>query len=269
MSETLTKVNLFVAYLVFGAGVADLVIWGNEHECQPQLTESLVGTYRILQPGSSVACSFSSGESSRCPKHMAFFEVREKKFRMRPIPFTQVRQFIYDDLSLSEHVPELDPAHPKVEEHVKAAVTSRVNAMIVEGRAAVDEALDAEGGGGLQELRKYTLKDPHKILVRLRVDHDGFPSLNQQRFGAQYVGEVANPSDILLLAKKRKEIQRATERQQGVGGAADWRAVLADGAEEEIHKIKIEDLVNEMLVGSRHSLSLMAETEMAQVQCLL
>ena len=30
---------------------SDLVIWGNEHECQPRLTESLVGTYRIYQPG--------------------------------------------------------------------------------------------------------------------------------------------------------------------------------------------------------------------------
>ena len=35
----------------------DIVIWGNEHECQPNLTESLVGTFRIYQPGSSVCTS--------------------------------------------------------------------------------------------------------------------------------------------------------------------------------------------------------------------
>lgn len=29
----------------------DVVVWGNEHECQPQLMESLVGTFRIYQPG--------------------------------------------------------------------------------------------------------------------------------------------------------------------------------------------------------------------------
>ena len=34
----------------------DVVIWGNEHECQPRLAESLVGTYRIYQPGTYI-CS--------------------------------------------------------------------------------------------------------------------------------------------------------------------------------------------------------------------
>ncbi len=29
----------------------DLVIWGNEHESVPMLAESLVGTFRIYQPG--------------------------------------------------------------------------------------------------------------------------------------------------------------------------------------------------------------------------
>lgn len=29
----------------------DLVVWGHEHECQINLTESLIGTFRITQPG--------------------------------------------------------------------------------------------------------------------------------------------------------------------------------------------------------------------------
>ena len=36
--------------------------------------------------------------------------------------------------------------------------------------------------------RRYSLIDPHKIIIRLRVDHEGYPSVNQQRFGAQFIG---------------------------------------------------------------------------------
>eukprot|EP01041_Mallomonas_annulata_P006822 gene6822-13821_t len=67
----------------------DLVIWGNEHECQPRLNESLVGTFRIYQPGSSVACSLVVGESHANPKHMGLIEINERRFRLFPYRFTQ------------------------------------------------------------------------------------------------------------------------------------------------------------------------------------
>ena len=117
------------------------MIWGNEHECQPQLTESLVGTYRILQPGSSVACSLSISESSQFPKHMAFVEIKEKKFRMKPIRFSQVRQFIYGDICLHDYE-FLQPNNPNVENQIKDILTTRVNEMIVEGRNNNQEPLD-------------------------------------------------------------------------------------------------------------------------------
>ena len=41
----------------------DLVIWGHEHECLIDPMESLVGTFRIIQPGSSVATSLTEGEA--------------------------------------------------------------------------------------------------------------------------------------------------------------------------------------------------------------
>ena len=277
---------------------SDLVIWGNEHESQPQLMESLVGTYRILQPGSSVATSLSAGESSLCPKHMALFEIKEKKFRMKPLRYRQVRQFQYDELSLKDY-PHLDAAHPKVEDHVKDVVSTKLNEMILEGRAAVEEPLAGAHGNpaaAATEMArvhhgvdlsacKFRVKDPQKILVRLRVDHEGFPPLNHQRFGAQFVGEVANAADVLLLAKKRKEVHRLTAAERaasaaanaGVGGAAmDGRdagsaqmahlqQMIAEGAEEEIQKIRIEDLVNETLLNSRNSLGLLVEAHMAEV----
>jgi hypothetical protein len=32
-----------------------------------------------------------------------------------------------------------------------------------------------------------------EVLVRLKVEHSGFSTLNNQRFGAKFIGEVANP----------------------------------------------------------------------------
>ena len=40
----------------------DLVVWGHEHECQIVPVEAGVGTFRVSQPGSSVATSLSAGE---------------------------------------------------------------------------------------------------------------------------------------------------------------------------------------------------------------
>ena len=243
------------------------MVWGNEHECQPQLTESLVGTYRILQPGSSIASSYSSTESSLCPKHMAFFEIKEKKFRMRAIRYKQVRQFLYKDICLRD-LPHLDPNHAKIEELIRDVLVTKINEMILEGRAGIEDATPP--GADLLPV-KFKLRDPQKILVRLRVDHEGFPALNQQRFGAHFVGEVANPADVLLFAKKRKEMSfRATEGQlsnRAHSAQEDLKKILAEGMDDEINKIKIEDLVNETLAASNHTLNLLAEAEMAQVRC--
>ena len=79
----------------------DLVIWGNEHCCIPDLVESLVGTFRILQPGSSVVTSLVEGESHLHPKNMSLILINsEGKFRHEPIPFKLSRPFIYGKYKL-------------------------------------------------------------------------------------------------------------------------------------------------------------------------
>lgn len=243
----------------------DLVIWGNEHECQPNLAESLVGTYRILQPGSSVACSFSASESSACPKHMAFFEVKQRKFRMKPIRYQQVRVFHYDEMVL-RNVPGLDPNHPKIEDKIKEALGRKIRDMIREARSEIPLATEADGS--FEFGPKFKIADPEKVLIRLKVDYEGFQAINHQRFGSQFVADVANPTEILLLSKKRKEMLRVAG-QPGNGGGdhtaqGELRMLIAEGAEEEIHKIKIEDLVNETLANGKSQLSILSEAEMAK-----
>lgn len=41
-----------------------------------------------------------------------------------------------------------------------------------------------------KRVRKYTLQYPDQVLVRLKVEHSGFTTLNNQRFGSRFVGEV-------------------------------------------------------------------------------
>lgn len=71
---------------------------------------------------------------------MAFLEVKEKKFRMKPIRFSQVRQFIYGDIRLQDFE-FLQPNNPKVDEQIKGILTTKINEMILEGRREMEEAL--------------------------------------------------------------------------------------------------------------------------------
>jgi double-strand break repair protein MRE11 len=232
----------------------DLVVWGNEHESQPALAESLVGTYRIFQPGSSVACSLVEGESLSCPKHMGLVEVKGRFFRMQAIPFTQVRPFLFSDICLAS-VPGLDPNDPKIEDQIRMVLAAKVREQILEARRHSDAV--TRGGAG----QMYRVVQPEKVLVRLRVDHTGFPTINQQRFGAQFVEEVANPSSILLFAKKKKDAAPRRLESGEVGSALN---TIRSDDDEAINQIRIEDLVKELLENSHRQLNVLAESEMAQ-----
>ncbi|KAL7536400.1 hypothetical protein ACHAXR_009255 [Thalassiosira sp. AJA248-18] len=112
--------------------------------------------------------------------------------------------------------------------------------------------------------RKYKIKDPEKVLVRLKVEHTGFTTLNNQRFGSQFVGEVANPSDILLFHKRRQ----ADSAKGGKAGASKKKRGAA-GMDvpmepEDLADINIEDLVNENLVNNEKKLELLDEKSMGE-----
>ena len=47
--------------------------------------------------------------------------------------------------------------------------------------------------------RKYMLQNPEHVLVRLKVEHSGFTTLNNQRFGSRFVGEVVSFHEFFLL----------------------------------------------------------------------
>ena len=157
----------------------DLVIWGHEHECLITPTASETNDFQIIQPGSSVATSLSTGEAVK--KCTGILEIRNNKHRMTKFTLKTVRPFVMEDLNLSDHLNDYNPKIPEVEDFL----AERIYAIIKDTK---------------ENSRSELLP-----LIRLRVDYTNFPRLNVTRFGQRFVGEVANPADIILFHKKRKK----------------------------------------------------------------
>jgi double-strand break repair protein MRE11 len=170
------------------------VVWGHEHECLIEPAESVVGTFRITQPGSSVATSLTTGEAVR--KHVGILDVKYNQFRLRSIPLTQVRSFVMGDISLAQH-DDLDADDPKIDAKVSKVLEEEVKVLIHDAKEKHEELLEAAKAMGNyaneEPSVKYKLEKPEEVLVRLKVEHTGFTTLNNQRFGAKFVGKVANP----------------------------------------------------------------------------
>jgi double-strand break repair protein MRE11 len=183
----------------------DLVVWGHEHECLIDPSESAVGTYRITQPGSSVATSLSEGESMR--KHVGILDVRGSQFRMTAVPLMQVRAFATGQISLGES--NLDADDPRIDEAMKELLAEEVEKLAEQAREdsrllqndAKAVAGASENGTGDNDLTKHLhfhVKEPNQVLVRLKVEHSGFTTLHNQRFGSQFVNHVVSADTRML-----------------------------------------------------------------------
>ena len=110
----------------------DLVVWGHEHECNIEPAESLVGTFRITQPGSSVATSLTAGEARR--KKVGILDVRGQQFRLLSVPLSSVRAFAVGDVNLGDVARSnggvLDKEDPKVEERMGDLLAGEVDALV-------------------------------------------------------------------------------------------------------------------------------------------
>lgn len=111
--------------------------------------------------------------------------------------------FARGDINLAD-IEGLDPDGPKVDKEVTEVLDNHVRVLVYDAREKIKEILQGAQECGnvlatMEELPlKYTLQKPESVLVRLNVDHSGFSILNNQRFGAKFVGEVANPVRLHL-----------------------------------------------------------------------
>jgi double-strand break repair protein MRE11 len=230
---------------------------GHEHECLIEFFESVVGTFRITQPGSSVATSLVSGEAAR--KKVGILDIKGKDFRLHPVPLTQVRSFVTTELSLREHRAELDPEDPKIDTKVTDVLEEEVQLMVLNARERTQEVLhdSREAGsdaGEMDSTLKYKLQRPGEVLVRIRVEHNGFSTLNNQRFGAKFVGDVANPSDILLFHRKKDPKLASTVKKKGIQPIAP----------EELERANMEDLIREQLAVPEGKLKILGEKDLSE-----
>jgi double-strand break repair protein MRE11 len=142
-----------------------------------------------------VATSLVAGESVR--KKIGLLDIRGTNFRLRPIPLTQVRTFAMGEISLAEYQ-SLNPDDPKVEEKVKQVLKEEVELLIHQAKQKSRDLLkEARKHGNLVAgATEYPLmnhlRKPQEVLVRLKVEHAGFSAVNNHRFGAGFVGEIAN-----------------------------------------------------------------------------
>lgn len=235
----------------------DLVVWGHEHECQIEFAESLVGTFRISQPGSSVATSLVAGEAVR--KKVGVLDIKGKNFRLHPVPLTQVRSFITGEINLRENRANLDPDDSQIMKKVTKVLEEQVSAIIMdandERKKIIDEARAAGSNAGDEDSPLVgRLLNPEKVLVRLRVEHSGFQTLNNQRFGAKFVDEIANSDNILLFHRKKQPKMVESKATRKV------REALKKPMEpEELERTNVEDIVGQILKLPDSKLNFLSE----------
>ncbi|OUS47171.1 Mre11 protein [Ostreococcus tauri] len=223
----------------------DFVIWGHEHECLVEPTESTQG-FHISQPGSSVVTSLIEGEAKE--KKICVLEVRSDPenpnsapyWRATPIPLLSSRPFEFEQMSLAS-TPELEGVDA---EGMSKYLENCVRDMIAR---ATRKHKERHAPNEVDMTDRMNLP-----LIRLRVDYSGgFSTINPQRFGQKFVGVVANPHDILLFHKSQR---KRTKDGMDVNYEAENDELqleeddIADGALED--QRRIDRLVREHLGDS-------------------
>ena len=83
---------------------------------------------------------------------------------------------------------ELDPEDPKIDEKVTKVLVAKVKELIYEARERFELAKEnsenhrqTKGVDDEDLLPDFKLEAPNRVLVRLKVEHTGFSTLNNQR----------------------------------------------------------------------------------------
>jgi double-strand break repair protein MRE11 len=219
------------------------VIWGHEHECLIDPVENVHGSY-ISQLGSSVQTSLTEGEAKT--KHFLVLDVRpgrdgKSEFRAIKRAFKNVRPFIYRDISLSEMIGD----GPRNESAVKDGLSKYLERLISEPQPETQRPHHSE------------MSIP---LVRLRIEHTGFHTINPQQFGHNFVGRVANYQDLLCFYKKRAVRQHAAPSS----AAAEEEDLVAINLAMRGESVKIHDIVAQILKETQTSMRILGQDVLQQ-----
>lgn len=216
----------------------DLTIWGHEHECKlgdnPSAIQPSDGGGRVFQVGSTVQTSLEEGEAIQ--KKVGLLEVAQTgRWRMRALPLTTVRQFMFEKVTLA-HEDELDRAADldQMAKDIDNLLDRRVRSLV---QRAYEERREEQ---------------PELPLVRLRVDYTGFTTINTRKFGQRFVRSVANPHDLLAFSKSSARGNRAAHPYVDRKDEEVEPPDIIEGR-EEANQAQIEEFLSEQL-GNLHVL---------------
>jgi hypothetical protein len=90
--------------------------------------------------------------------------------------------------------------------------------------------------------------------VRVRVDHQGFESISNQRFGARFTEQVANATDLLLFSRKKQQGLNQPKRK-----GASLKAPIAP---DDLERTNMEDLVMQNLGDPAQKLKVLEDKKL-------
>ena len=207
-------------------GMADLVIWGNEHQQKAVPTEvcaqeSSERAYDIIQPGSTIMTALHSDETN--PKAGCIIEINRCNFRVKVHALQNLRPFVSCVVSLqNENI-------SRQRDDVEKFLIGKVEELR-------QRCIDVESQSDISSRRSPELALP---LLRIIVDYTSstgqpFPYIHQARFGQHFVGTVANPQSII---SELRQPSGSSEKRQG-----EYKAYVQEINTRDI-KVKVEDLL--------------------------
>lgn len=147
----------------------------------------------------------------------------------------------------------LDPEDTHIDAAIDSVLESKVREMIDRGKSRTEDVASQDWPSN----KLYQLRNKDQVLVRLKVDRTGFPTINSQRFGARFVGTVANPSEIILFHQKRR-VDESSKSHKFSSSSTLTNPVEAD----EIPDLSVEDLIAEQLDVSDKKLQLLKQADL-------
>lgn len=112
----------------------DLVFWGHEHECKIEPSWNGVQKFFITQPGSSIATSLSEGETKE--KHVGLLFINKKTFKLKKIKLETVRQFYFEDMTLSET--NIKPEDPNCVKKIESYCSEKLEELLEQAGECFD-----------------------------------------------------------------------------------------------------------------------------------
>lgn len=230
----------------------DMVIWGHEHECIPNLVHNPIKNFDVLQPGSSVATSLCEAEAQS--KYVFILDIKYGEApKMTPIPLETIRTFKMKSISLQD-VPHLRP-HDK--DATSKYLIEQVEEMIRDANEETKQKLADDGEGDM-------VAELPKPLIRLRVDYSApsntqspidYQVENPRRFSNRFVGRVANGNNVVQFYKKRSPVTRS--KKSGINGTSISDRDVEKLFSESGGELEVQTLVNDLL--NKMQLSLLPE----------